>query len=907
MIRKILLNLLAILAIFSQTGLAQPGIVTDTAVTNLKAGNWSDPLVWKGFRVPGQGDSVYLMHDITIDVNAVCRAFVANGKNVNINAGKSLDIKGYDPVINPNTTLIDSNFLKITSTANDLENGLYKYAVTGPLPPIKTGDLIVGPYGEGYLRKVSKVTTGPNTITLNTTQGDMEDLFQHAQFGYGFNLSDMEIMQGGNIIQPDNIALNNANGIFDFELTPRNLYQAGPISVDLEKAKFSLSPNIFFDYDYGLTGLNYWSMHCTNGNFNGEMQVKLSATGKIEEEETDTLMRAGKSVTVLVGGVPVNMRMEFYLIGTLGLNVDATVQRTFTCNTNNNFNLNVNYENGDWSNNFALTSSTNTIDPGSTSGDAKVELTYSLKPLFKIRFYRVVAPYIFLDLKQSIAGRASYPSINWDFHYRAWAETGVGVEARIFTKKIGEFGPKIWSTDTLNYRTPFKILKVDGDLQVSQDTIQNLPKLLQVKIVDENNEPQSGIRVKFRKLSGTGSLTDTMDISNAMGIADMGWRIGSQPEQEAEVTVLNGADEQIPGSPVTFTALFGAKKELKVEKIFNQANTPVFTTNFFKQVGVGKGGYIYAGTINNGLYKCVDSTWTKLGVLTNNNINDIQTDQFGGVWVAQYGSSGAQATTGGINHFPDSSMNGFAYYGATLGAPTRNARGIICDTTRTNGDGRPRIWTAHMAQITGGVSGTGAIGLGLNANNPFFNKITNGIDISLQNGSIPCIGGNQDEIWAYASVNFGKSQILRYSAANNSLLGAYDYENTTVSGLTSNFVARAIHFDAAGARWIGLISGGLLVMENGNWANINMPEILPASTAISTNGISSGKFGKVFIATSQGLLIYNGGDKTNPASYKRVTTAEGLPSNNVLDAVERASDNLLIVTTDGGIAFITGH
>lgn len=907
MSHKILISCLVCLVIYSKAGISQPGIFVDTAITTLKSGNWSDPLVWKGSRVPGQGDSVFLLHDITIDVNAVCRAFVANGKNVNINAGKTLDIKGFEPVINPNTTLIDSNILKIISSAVELENGIYRYRLSGPAPAIKTGDIILGPYGDGYLRKVSKVTMAPDEISLNTTQGDMEDLFSNAQFGYGFSLSDMQISSGGTRISPDNTALNNVNGVFDFELSPRNLYQNGPVSVDLEKAKFSLSPNMFFNYDYGFTGLKYWKMQCANGNFNGEMQVKLSADGSIAETETDTLMRAGKSLTVMVGGFPVNMRMEFYLIGTLTLNVDATIQRTFTYNTNNNFNLHVTYENGGWSNDFAPGTSTNTMDPGSTSADAKAELVYSIKPLFKIRFYRVLAPYLFLDLKQSFVGRASYPSINWDFHYRAWAETGVGVEARIFTKKIGEFGPKIWSTDTLHYRTPFKIIKTDGDLQVSDDTLNNLPKRLKVKVVDEKDAPQQGVRVRFSKLSGTGAISDAMDITDAAGIADIGWRIGSQPEQQVEVSVLNGENQPIPGSPVQFFAGYGPKKVLKVVKVFNQANTPVFTTNFFKTAGIGKGGHIYAGTINNGLYKCVDSTWTKLGVLTNNNINDIQTDQFGGVWIAQYGNTGAQATTGGINYFPDSTSNGFMYYGATVGAPTRNARGIFCDTTRTNGDNRPRVWTAHMAHITAGVSTTGAIGLGLNAANPYFNKITNGIDVSIQNGSIPCIGGNSEEVWAYASVNFGKSQILRYSSATGALLGAYDYENTSVTGMTSNFTARAIHFDAGGARWIGLISGGLLVWENGNWTNLNMPEILPAGTAISTNGIGSGKFGKVFIATSQGLVIYNGGDKTNPASYKRITTAEGLPSNNVLDAVERPADNLLIVTTDNGIVFITGH
>jgi len=208
-----------------------------------------------------------------------------------------------------------------------------------------------------------------------------------------------------------------------------------------------------------------------------------------------------------------------------------------------------------------------------------------------------------------------------------------------------------------------------------------------------------------------------------------------------------------------------------------------------------------------------------------------------------------------------------------------------------------------MAHLTSGVSTTGAVGLGMNAANPFFNKITNGVDVTLQNGSIQTITGNAQEIWAFASVNFGKSQILRYDASNGSFLGAYDYENTTVTGMTSNFSARALYFDELGRKWIGLLSGGLIVKDGDSWVNVNLPDIFPAGAAVSANAMAKGEFGSILIGTSQGLVIYSGGDISNAASYKRLTTAYGLPSNNVLDVIRR-EDGLIIVATDAGIAFM---
>jgi hypothetical protein len=208
-----------------------------------------------------------------------------------------------------------------------------------------------------------------------------------------------------------------------------------------------------------------------------------------------------------------------------------------------------------------------------------------------------------------------------------------------------------------------------------------------------------------------------------------------------------------------------------------------------------------------------------------------------------------------------------------------------------------------MAHITAGVSTTGAVGLGINAANPFFNRITNGVDISLQNGSIQTIAGNSQEIWAFASVNFGQSQILRYDASNGNFLGVIDATNTTVPGLTSNFSARALYFDERGRRWIGLLSGGLIVKDGDSLVNINFPQIFPSGTAVSANAIAKGEFGSILIGTSQGLVIYSGGDATAPESYKRLTTAYGLPSNNVLDVIRRG-DGLIIVATDAGIAFL---
>ena len=92
-------------------------------------------------------------------------------------------------------------------------------------------------------------------------------------------------------------------------------------------------------------------------------------------------------------------------------------------------------------------------------------------------------------------------------------------------------------------------------------------------------------------------------------------------------------------------------------QIFNITNTSTFTSNNFKCIGIGKDGYIWAGTQYQGLYTYSPNTfsWSKSADLTNVFINDIKTDKNGGIWIAQSGLSGGGSkesnSAGGVNYY----------------------------------------------------------------------------------------------------------------------------------------------------------------------------------------------------------------------------------------------------------------
>lgn len=341
---------------------------------------------------------------------------------------------------------------------------------------------------------------------------------------------------------------------------------------------------------------------------------------------------------------------------------------------------------------------------------------------------------------------------------------------------------------------------------------------------------------------------------------------------------------------------------------FNMCNTPAFTTNNFTAIAVGKHGQVWAGTANQGLYRYINNDWQKSFNLTNNLIQDMKADQDGGIFIAQSGSSGAQAINGGINYFPDTTFSSMNYYGATLGAPTRYARSLFVDTSRYNAPSAPLLplfWTAHMAHITGGVSTSGGLGRGLNTASPFLFTNRSGIETTNGLGSCQAIGGNANEIWVFAANNFSRGQILRYNANTGSqVLPTYDTTNVFNGLLPGLFTARAIYFDAKGHQWIGIIGQGLLVKNANVWKKVSFPELFTSNIFINTNAIAGDKTGNVYIGTTNGLIMYKAGHPIDElASYIRYTTADGLPSLNVKAiAIDTLRDKLLICT-DNGIAF----
>lgn len=349
-------------------------------------------------------------------------------------------------------------------------------------------------------------------------------------------------------------------------------------------------------------------------------------------------------------------------------------------------------------------------------------------------------------------------------------------------------------------------------------------------------------------------------------------------------------------------------------ELFTMCNTAEFTTNAFTTIAVGKGGVVWAGTANAGLYQYRSGHWYRNVNNVNNNYQDIKAGKYGGIWIAQSGYSGAQANTGGVYYIPDTLFPATTnYYSFSNGLPSRYVKGLFIDTTKTYLEGvdTPLIHTANFAHITAGVSAAGGVGRGFFPVSPnYFTTFRKGIQaarVTDGTASVYCIAGNYKVIWAHIQNNYGRSQILRY---NNDILmdtlPSLDTTNIFNGIVNGQFNVKAMYFDARGNRWMSVNGKGIIVTDSNEtvWHPINFASLFPGTPAFNNNAISGDTSGNVFIGTQNGLIVYTA-NKTldDEKSYKLYTTAQGLPSNNIKAIAADTMRKKLLIATDNGIIF----
>lgn len=484
------------------------------------------------------------------------------------------------PVLKENVKIIDATKLELDLTPAQLENGVYKFTVTGSLPTIKSGDLIVGEQGEGFLRFVSSATVNGNTITLQTTQATMSDLFKEGRFDFNLDMSNMTS-------KTSKTTKSSASG-FSYTITNQSIYQDGPLSIVLDNGQVDFDPNWFFNFDFDKTGITNFEISTKNGILNGNFTATVTASQAITLiNKSSSILPKGKPFTksytkwvtavIPVGpllvpvSVPVTVVMDLDLVLDYSATISAAITRQANFSSNNTFNLGLNYANGQWNdtNGFAPI---NKFTLSQRTGNANSTIDLALTPKVSFKLYGQAGPNASVSLKEQLSGSVASPALDWDFKADVWLKSTIGAQASILRYFLVDYS-KSWETDKLSYFTPHKIEKVSGDNQVGTFGKQ-LTNPLKVRVLDNLDKPQANVPVYFKISSGGGKIQDASILTDANGFAETPWTLGVADAQTVSVSAKKADGTALLNSPISFTATSSYNPH-KIEKVSgdNQAGT----------------------------------------------------------------------------------------------------------------------------------------------------------------------------------------------------------------------------------------------------------------------------------------------------------------------------------------------
>ncbi len=458
----------------------------------------------------------------------------------------------------------------------------------------------MGEQGEGFLRKVTKATVIGNTITLQTTQASLADVFKEGDFSFNLNMSGMQ-QSTKTGLNKKTLAGETIDGGFNFTIPSTNIYSAGALSIDLKGGQVSFNPNWFFDFKFdGLSGFKYFELSAQNATLNG------SFTAAVTAEQAIMLAKSSKSIlpnrkpytktftywiptTPLPLPIKVVMSIDLFLDYEAQISAKITREATFT--TNNTFNFGIKYLNSQWENINSLTP-VNTFTLNNSTGNANASINLALTPKISFKLMGVAGPYASVSLMQQLSGSVASPALDWHTKADVWLKTTIGASASILSYKLPDYNVPFESSK-LSYETPFKIEKVAGDAQTGEAN-KALANPIKVKVVDNLNKPQANVPVYFTVLNG-GQVSTQNIMTDANGFAETNWTLGTNPTQTLNVSVKKPDGSAINNSPVSFTAMatssevsiVGKWEVVKFErKIYDKTGVLISTENTSGAKGV---------------------------------------------------------------------------------------------------------------------------------------------------------------------------------------------------------------------------------------------------------------------------------------------------------------------------------
>ncbi|WP_299124402.1 hypothetical protein [uncultured Winogradskyella sp.] len=462
-----------------------------------------------------------------------------------------------DPEVAENVVIILDDKSNLTSSESDLNSGIYNIDFTSEVPEINTNDIIVGDEGEGFLRKVISVSSNGNSLSMQTTQATIDDVFNNVNIQFNTDISESSRMANPvtqktqvNYIRKGVSFYKNGLG-YNFSNTV--LYDDGNATFTITNGNATFDPNFSFNADYSFFGgLDFLEFKADNANLEINCDFDVTVAGSLSLPEfSETLLDYDKYLTFLVAGVPVVVVINTQLVAELNASIDTNV--TWLSSWTNTFGVTtgVKYENDNWTGNFDLTSDLelNSMDFG---GQVNIAQNLTITPRASLKFYGVIGPYCQPELTEDFNFNVASPSLDWDAELKAGLNLTTGVDITIFGNTLADFS----STDSYEepiWNAPTSLTIESGNNQTA-DQGQILDEPLKVKVIDALDNPMPFVPVYFSVTAGGGSLDEESVITDENGFAQVFWTLGDNTDSQTVEVTVKKADGTNIESITTFSA-----------------------------------------------------------------------------------------------------------------------------------------------------------------------------------------------------------------------------------------------------------------------------------------------------------------------------------------------------------------
>jgi len=461
--------------------------------------------------------------------------------------------------VTENVIVISDENTNLLSSDTDLSNGIYTIEFNDGTPVIKTNDIIVGDEGEGFLRKVVSVNSNGNTITLQTSQAKIDDVFNNATIEFTTDITESSKMANG---KSKNIKVNYLkNGVtimengLEYDFSNTTLYDEAGLTFQITNGTATFDPNFNFKADYSIfTGLDYLNFETNNANLTIDCDLSLNVSGNTSLPEfSETLADFDKRLTFLVAGIPVIVVINTQLVAELNAGIDANVLVTSGFTNNYTLTSGVKYENDNWTYNFDLGSDL-TPKPIDFSGQVNISQNLTITPRVSVKFYSVIGPFCEPKMTEDFAFNIASPSLDWDSNLKVGLDITTGIDVTIFGY-VEDFS-RTDSFEEIIWNAPETLEIVSGNNQTGNQGEQ-LTEPLRVLVKDKLENTLPFVPVHFTVTQGNGTVDNESVMTDENGIAEVFWTLGDNTDPQTVEVNVKKAD----GTNIESSANFNANSE----------------------------------------------------------------------------------------------------------------------------------------------------------------------------------------------------------------------------------------------------------------------------------------------------------------------------------------------------------